>query len=194
MQQRAAMAIGIVDILDGLPDPLDHPLRELERQACAPTRRKIGDGVEHRIHIGGPAGHLAITDIAPRACRTIDRLVQPCLECLVVGMRGRCGHVQPAEQDRVALGRIHDHPDKRTDALFLQVIAYLRERAGAFRLRIAACGIGRQRRRDHVLAESPIVEAERLVHKSASGGYFITSSGEAHLDKQLESDGVFAKG
>ena len=38
------------------------------------------------------------------------------------------------------------------------------------------------------------LEAERFVHKSASGGYFITSNGEAHLAEQLEGGTAFAKG
>ena len=38
------------------------------------------------------------------------------------------------------------------------------------------------------------LEAERLVHKSASGSYFITSTGEAVLAEQLEGGSAFAKG
>lgn len=36
------------------------------------------------------------------------------------------------------------------------------------------------------------LEAERFVHQSASGSYFITSSGEAHLAEQLAAGGVLA--
>jgi hypothetical protein len=38
------------------------------------------------------------------------------------------------------------------------------------------------------------LEADRFVHQSASGSYFITSSGEAHLAEQLGSADAFAKG
>jgi hypothetical protein len=37
------------------------------------------------------------------------------------------------------------------------------------------------------------LEAERFVHQSASGNYFISSGGEAHLAEQLAS-GAFSKG
>jgi hypothetical protein len=38
------------------------------------------------------------------------------------------------------------------------------------------------------------LEVERFVHRSVSGNYFITSSGEAHLAEQLEGASAFAKG
>ena len=37
------------------------------------------------------------------------------------------------------------------------------------------------------------LEAERFVHQSASGNYFITSSGEAHLAEQLQAGDIIAK-
>jgi hypothetical protein len=37
------------------------------------------------------------------------------------------------------------------------------------------------------------LEADRFVHRSASGSYFITSGGEAHLAEQLEGASAFAK-
>jgi hypothetical protein len=96
-EQRAAMAIGIVDFLHGPLDPVDCPLRELEREAGAPARREIGDGIERRIHIGSPAGRSTKVDEAVRAYRAVDRLAQARLECLVIGVNGCCGHVQLAE-------------------------------------------------------------------------------------------------
>ena len=66
------MAVGVVHVPNGALDPVDQPLRELERQDGTLTRREIGNAIEHRVHLGRPAGRFAIVDEASRPCRTID--------------------------------------------------------------------------------------------------------------------------
>lgn len=56
-----------------------------------------------------------------------------------------------------------------------------------------ALGISAKCKAPAVTTGLQALEAERFVHKSASGSYFITSGGEAHLAEQVTSRGAFAK-
>src|SRR5208337_1701697 len=48
-QQRAAMPVGIVDLIDPTLDPVDRAFHKLERKPGARARREIGNGVENRV-------------------------------------------------------------------------------------------------------------------------------------------------
>jgi hypothetical protein len=68
------MAVGIVDLLDRLGDPVDRALGKLDGEAGASPRCETGNAVEHSIHLGRPAARLMIIDKVPRACRALDQL------------------------------------------------------------------------------------------------------------------------
>src|SRR6185437_2994260 len=77
---------------------------------------------------------------------------------LVVRARVRRGQIQLSEQGWVMLRDVEDHGDERIDALPLQMLANAGMRAGETGLLVAAKRVRRERRRDHVLAEAPVLE------------------------------------
>jgi hypothetical protein len=175
LQQCAALPLGIIDLVDGRFDPVDRPLDKPQRHAGALARGKFDDGTERRLHTRGPISHFAVTDVVCHAGRAVDRLAQACLDGLVVAAHRRRCHIEPAKQRRVPLGDLHDHCHEGVDALRLQMIANPAEHAGAVGLCLAAEGIGRERHRDHVLAEAPVLECAagaRAIDLLAAPGEF----------------------
>jgi hypothetical protein len=154
LQQCMAFPVRVVDLLDRVRDPVDGALGEVERQRGARRLGQLGDGVERGLDLGGPACRSAVADVAAGLRRRIDRLAQARRERPVVGMGHGRGRIEAAEQGQVALGHRHDHLHERVDVLFPEVSANARESASA--LWIACRIIGRERYRDHVLAEAPV--------------------------------------
>ncbi|WP_334387058.1 hypothetical protein [Bradyrhizobium sp. AZCC 2262] len=116
MQKPTAMAVGIVDAVDGPLDAVDRIFRKLQREASAGSRRKIDDGVERGFHVRRPVRRFAIFDIVPRPRRRIDCLAQALPHRRIIGVHDCCRHIEPAEQSRILFGQFHDHFDERIDA------------------------------------------------------------------------------
>ncbi len=157
LEQGAAFAIGIVDRFDRALDPVDRPLGQLEDEAVVSGIESV-EGVERLVDAACPAAGLAVLDIAARRRRLVDRLVEARSQCLVVGAVGRRGDLQLAEQGRIALGKLDDHPDENSVRLIREVGADARERARASRLGAVIALVRGQRGRHHVLAEAVVVE------------------------------------
>ena len=156
-QQHAAMAVGIVDPLGRLLDPVDRSLGKLEGKTGAGAQCEIGDGVKHGTDLGCPAGRLTIINKAPGARCAVDRLAQACTERLVVGLHCRCCRIELAKQRWIPLRQIHDHLDKGIDTLLLQMFTNPGKRAETIRL-VSTQVVRRQCRGHHMLAEAPILE------------------------------------
>ena len=152
------MTVGVVDVLDRLADPDDGMFGEPEHQPGMAVGDQIGKGVERRFHAGGPAGRLGIVDKASGAEGAVERLAQTALQGLAVRLKRGGGHLEPAEQGRVALGQGHDHPGQSVDALGFEMIPDAPERAAAVRPIAVTGRVGGQRRRRHVLAKPPVPE------------------------------------
>ena len=116
LKESAAMAIRIINILDGPLDPVDCPLRKQERKPGARTRSNAGKRFKRRVHPGSPAWHIAIFNKSPRSCRAVDHFAQARLQRLVIGAGNCRRRIQLIEQDWIALGQVHDHRDKGVDA------------------------------------------------------------------------------
>jgi hypothetical protein len=179
--------LGIADRLHRLFDPFDGSPRELEDEAATFTRGEIGEGIECRVDLRSPAGGGAIIDEVSGARRAVYRFAKARLEFLVVLVKGCRSHIQLAEQDQVLLREIDDYCDKLVDALSFQVIANARKCAGALSLPIGR-GISRERGRDYVLAEAPVLEcgagafAANLRAAPCDNGAILLTAGDLRQD------------
>ena len=126
-EQGGAFAIGIVDGFDRALDPVDRPLGQLNDEAVMPGI-EIVDGVERIVDAIGPGARLAIFPIAARRRRLVDLLVEARRQHFVVGAVGGRGDLQPAEQRRIALGKLDNHRDEIVVRLIREVGANARER------------------------------------------------------------------
>ena len=114
--------------------------------------------IERVVYAAGPAAGFVIGDKAARRRRLVDRLAEAPAERLIVDAVRRGGDLKLAEQGWIALDELDDHRNERCARLILEVGADAGECAGAARLDLGTDFIRGQRGRDHVLAESVVVE------------------------------------
>ena len=119
------------------------------------------ESVERFVDAAGPAARLAMLNEAAGGSRLVDRLAETRGENLFVRAVVGRGHLQLAEQGRIALGEVDDHRDEDSVRLIREMGADAGERAGALFGAVIDLVRG-ERRRHHVLAEAIVVEGRTV--------------------------------
>ena len=174
LKQRAAMAVGVVDFFDRLPDAKNGVFGKPQRH-CRARGRLVGKTVEHRFHTAGPGEGCPVVDKPYRAGRAVERLAKAAFDRLIAFRGARRGHVEPAKQRHVACRQVDDHRDQGIDAACPQMVPDPRERIGFSVGAILAGLVGRQCRGHHVLAKAE-------VHEGRTGALAIDFRAESGQD------------
>nr|WP_246679779.1 hypothetical protein [Mesorhizobium sp. B2-3-5] len=157
--QSTKNAIGIVDRPGSLFNAIHRMLDKPECDFRARSGRKIGNRIERCIYPCLPARSLPVIDIGPGARCRPDRFPQTRFQRLVVGLRESRVHIQLAQQLRIVFRQFEDHVHQPVDTLAFQIFPYSRRCIGRFGFSAGAAVVRGERRRNHMLAKTQILES-----------------------------------